>query len=74
MIRFIVEAFVVGLVVMLMGYPCSVIALKMLPMQDDDHRPIMYLSLFLTGLFSHMLFEATKVNAWYCTNGFACRK
>ena len=74
MILFIVEALVVGLVVMLMGYPSSMIAIKMLPMKNDDHRPIMYLSLFLTGLFSHLLFEVTKLNAWYCTNGFACSK
>ena len=74
MIRLIVEAIVVGVVVVLMGYPSSLLALKMLPMKDDDHRPIMYLSLFLTGLFSHLLFEVIKVNAWYCTNGLACSK
>lgn len=74
MIRLIVEAIVVGLVVVLMRYPCSMVALKILPVRDDDHRPIMYLSLFLTGLFSHLLFEVTRVNAWYCTNGFSCSK
>ena len=72
MIRLIFEAFVVRVVVVLMGYPCSIVALKVLPMKDDDHHPIMYLSLlFFTGLFSH-LFEVTRVNAWYCTSGFSC--
>ncbi|CAM9467335.1 unnamed protein product [Ectocarpus sp. 4 AP-2014] len=63
MIRLIVEAIVVGVVVVLMGFPSSLLALKMLPMKDDDHRPIMYLSLFLTGSFSHLLFEVMKVDA-----------
>ncbi|CAM9091442.1 unnamed protein product [Laminaria digitata] len=43
-------------------------------MEDDDHRPVMYLSLFLTGLFSHLLFGVSKVNAWYCSNGFSCAR
>lgn len=72
MLRLIIEAIVVGLVVTLVGYPSSSIALRILPMQGDDHRPVMYLSLFLTGLSAHLLFEALKINSWFCTNGFAC--
>ena len=37
------------------------VALKMMPMRDDDHRPTEYLSLFLTGLFSHLFFEVPMV-------------
>lgn len=72
MLRLIIEALVVGLVVMMMGYPSSMIALKILPMVDDNHLPVMYLSLFITGLSSHFLFESLRINKWYCTNGFAC--
>jgi len=72
MIQVIVEALVVGLVVALVGFPSGLIASQLLPMKGDDHRPIMYLSLFLTGVFSHVLFEVAKINAWYCSNGFAC--
>lgn len=72
MIRLIVEAIVVGCVIVMMGYPSSLLALKVLPMHDDDHRPVMYLSLFLTGLFSHLLFEVSRINSWYCANGFSC--
>lgn len=72
MIQLVVEAFVVGLVVALVGFPSGFLAAKILPMKGDDHRPIMYLSLFLTGVFSHLLFEAAKINAWYCSNGFSC--
>ena len=74
MLRLIIEAIVVGCVVVLMGYPSSLLALKVLPMKDDDHRPVMYMSLFLTGVFSHLLFEVLKINSWYCSNGFSCSK
>lgn len=72
MIRLIIEALVVGLVIMAMGYPSSMLALKILPMVDNNHIPAMYLSLFITGVSSHLLFESLRVNKWYCTNGFAC--
>lgn len=69
------EAVVVGIFVSLMGIPSSILAIKILPMnQGDDHRPVMYLSLFLTGFLSHLVFEALRINKWYCTNGVACRK
>jgi len=28
--------------------------------------------LFLTGFFSHLFYELTKINKWYCKNGNAC--
>lgn len=74
MLRLITEALVVGLVVMAMGYPSSFLALKILPMVDDNHIPVMYLSLFLTGVSSHFLFEMFRVNSWYCRHGNACLK
>lgn len=73
MIKLIIEAIVVGLVIMAMGFPSSAIALKVLPIgEGESHLPVMYLSLFITGLTSHLLFEALKLNSWYCSNGFAC--
>ncbi|CBN80325.1 EsV-1-15 [Ectocarpus siliculosus] len=72
MIRLVIEAVVVGVVMILAGYPCGLLASKLLPMKGGDHRPVMYLSLFLTGLSSHLLFEALKINLWYCSNGFSC--
>lgn len=74
MIRFVVEAVVVGVVMMLTGFPCGLLASKLLPLKGDDHRPVMYLSLFLTGLSAHLLFEVLKINLWYCSSGFACSK
>ncbi|CAN0516729.1 unnamed protein product [Ectocarpus sp. 12 AP-2014] len=44
-----------------MEYHCSMSALEILPTKDDDHRSVMYLSLFLI--------EVLKVNAWYRSNG-----
>ncbi|CAN0350006.1 unnamed protein product, partial [Ectocarpus sp. 6 AP-2014] len=57
-----IEAAVVGIVIVLMGYHCSMIALAILLMKNDNHVSVMYLSLFLVELFSH---EGLKVNAWY---------
>ena len=74
MIQLAVEAVVVGLVIMLTGYPCGIIALRILPMKGDDHRPVMYLSLFLTGLVVHLALEVLKINKWYCSHGFSCSK
>ena len=72
MVRLVIEAVVVGVMMMLAGYPSSLLASKLLPMKGDDHRPVMYLSLFLTGLSAHFLFEVLKINLWYCSNGVAC--
>jgi hypothetical protein len=72
MLRLVVEAVIVGLVVVIMGIPSSAIALKILPVVDDDHVPVMYLSLFITGVSSHLLFETLRINSWYCRNGVAC--
>ena len=30
--------------------------------------------LFLTGVFSHLLYELLGVNKWYCREGFACKR
>lgn len=74
MIPLIIEAIVVGVVITLMGYPSSLLALQILPMKEgDDHRPIMYLSLFITGALSHIVFEIIQANKWYCTNGYSCK-
>jgi len=73
MLRLIIEALTVGLVIMAMGFPSSMIALKILPIKEgEDHIPVMYLSLFLTGVLSHIVLEILKLNLWYCKNGFAC--
>ena len=74
MLKLIIEALVVGLVVMAMGYPSSMIALNILPMKEGDHRPVMYLSLFITGVSSHFLFESLRINQWYCSHGYSCLK
>lgn len=74
MLRIFVEAIVVGVVMMLVGYPCGLAASKIVPVNGGDHVRVMYLGLFLTGLSSHLLFEALKINLWYCVNGFACLK
>lgn len=72
MSKILVEGIVVGFVMMAVGLPSGLLASKILPVVNNNHVPVMYLSLFLTGFSAHMLLELAKVNKWYCTNGVAC--
>lgn len=73
MLKLIIEAIVVGIVVTIIGFPSSLIALKIWPIGGGrDHRPVMYLSLFITGILAHLGFEALRINKWYCVHGNAC--
>jgi len=68
----VIEAIVVGIVMMIMGFPSGMLASKILPVVDNNHIPVMYLSLFLTGLSSHLVFEVLQINKWYCKYGASC--
>ena len=35
---------------------------------------VMELSLFLTGVIAHLVFEYTGLNKWYCKKGYACTR
>jgi len=35
---------------------------------------VMEISLFLTGFFTHYMFELTGLNKYYCSHGAACRR
>jgi len=76
MIRILTEAFVVGISTLLMGL---VVHFIFGYHSKHSHSPKMKeemidlsLTLFFTGVFLHLLFEALKLNFWYCKNGNAC--
>ena len=70
--KLFIEAIVVGIIIMIIATPSSILASKILPTINDNHYPVMYLSLFITGVSSHFTMEFFKLNKWYCTNGEAC--
>ena len=55
------EAIIVWIIMMVVGLPSGIVASKILPVVNN-HIPIMYLSLFLTALSSHLIFEFLRVN------------
>ena len=77
--KLIIEAFFVGLVVVLMGTIVSGVfaySLKAdLPpvCKDWNKNYVMEISLFLTGFITHLMLEVVGLNAWYCKNGVACK-
>lgn len=58
--KLLVEAFVVGLVMLGIHYGFSMFLNNNL------------LTVFLTGFIGHLLFELIGANKWYCTHGKAC--
>lgn len=77
-IRLLIEAVVVGIITVVVGY----IIIWILSYFNKDAKDInkewnknhiMELSLFLIGVSIHLLCEASGINSWYCENGLACQ-
>ena len=85
MFEVIVEGIVVGVVVVIVG---TLVAFLYRVMADrylkKNRLPevckswnkyhAMEISLFFTGFLSHVLFDITGFNKWYCKTGYACKK
>lgn len=75
----IVEAFIVGLVLVLVSipimgilhyaYPNDYTGCNNLPGSSTKYK----VATFFIGFFTHLLFEYSGANKWYCTNGVACK-
>ena len=77
-IRLLIEAVVVGIITVVVGY----IVIWILSNFNKDAKDInkewnknhiMELVLFLTGICIHLLCEVSGINSWYCENGLACQ-
>jgi hypothetical protein len=78
--RLLIEAVIVGIVVTLIGTLSGYIVGKFnnidLPSvcKKWNKNHIMEISLFITGFFTHLLFELLGLNGWYCKGGHACSR
>lgn len=78
--KLLVEAVIVGIVLIIVGNLVSILLRKAkighveLPSECKkwNEKYIMEISLFLTGVLTHLFFEMIGANGWYCKNGNAC--
>ena len=74
----IAEAVVVGLFIVIIGTIVAATVGKLFKVDlppvcsDWNRNRTMEISLFVTGVLGHFLFEAIGANAWYCRHGNAC--
>ena len=76
----LVEGIAVGIVVVVVGYFVSLMVGKIMVVdmpnvcRQWNKNHIMEICLFLTGFFTHVIFELLGLNNWYCKHGRACQK
>ena len=73
-----IEALVVGILVVIFGTLASFLIGKFFSIdlppacKDWNKNYVMEISLFVTGIVTHLICEAIGLNKWYCKNGKAC--
>jgi hypothetical protein len=78
--KLIVEALSVGVIVVMVGTIVSFVIGKSLKVdlppvcKDWNKNYVMEVSLFFTGVATHLLCEGLGINKWYCKKGVACLK
>lgn len=78
--KLIIEAVVVGVIMVIMGTLVSNIIVLLggsgssSSSKDWNKNHIMEIALFFTGVSVHLLCEVLGINKWYCKNGNACTK
>ena len=66
--KLLIEALAVGVVVVFLG----LVIMNFIKTQSWAKDYPLEITLFLTGIITHLLFEFIGFNKWYCTNGNAC--
>jgi hypothetical protein len=78
--RLITETIIVGISIAVVGTIVSYLIggyfkVSLPPVCDNwNENYVMEISLFLTGVVAHLLFEYSGINKMYCTTGNACLK
>lgn len=69
----VVELLVVGLATCIIGMVLSYLVMGSAA-KDFKHWRSLGLTFFITGFLVHFIAELTKLNKWYCKNGYACKR
>ena len=74
-LRLLIEASVVGIICFIVGAFIFnlIIHLNTKCNYKLKFNNIVYLSMIISGIFVHLLFELLGGNKWYCENGMACQ-
>jgi hypothetical protein len=67
------EALALGAICVLVGIVLHYLTVQIYGHHDLNSMSIFVVHLFVIGVGSHLLCEATGINKWYCTNGIACK-
>lgn len=78
MIKLLIEAFFVGIVVVIFGTLSSKIfslyfKVELPPVcKDWNKNYVMEITLLFTGILAHLVLEILGINKLYCKNSYAC--
>jgi hypothetical protein len=70
MLQVLAEAFIVGIILLLVSTPIMVYAHS----ADYPAPQKYYIATFATGMLVHLLCEASGLNKMYCSSGAACKR
>jgi hypothetical protein len=73
MANVLLEALVVGVVLVVLGMILHLISMKFMKHDMNDNLTLA-VHFFVIGFIFHLLCEVTNVNKWYCKHGQACSK
>lgn len=74
-LRLLIEALVVGVVCLVMGIITHTVihyTFKYFKVNINKYF-VFYITLFVSGVLVHVLFDLFGLNKWYCKHGMACQ-
>jgi len=72
--KLLLEASIVGISLVVYALIVTKIMNLLLPASAVTEFNRMIIGIFVTGFTIHLVFEFTRLNAYYCLHGHACKK